>query len=76
MDKVTGATPKEDESERLAAQLDMTMEALGGTFDRDTLGGLYDTRIIDHSRDRLLVINEFMRYKGANSHHKKNARKK
>lgn len=76
MDKVTGATPKEDESERLAAQLDMTMEALGGTFDRDTPRGLYDTRIIDHSRDRLLVINEFMRYKGPNSHHKKNARKK
>jgi hypothetical protein len=76
MDKVTGTTPKPDESETLAEQLDMMTNAMDGNIDRDVFRQLVDTRFIDQSFDRLKMIENLMKYKGSKPCHKKTACKK
>jgi hypothetical protein len=76
MDKVTRTTPKSDESETLAEQLDMMTNAMDGNIDRDVFRQLVDTRFIDQSLDRLKMIENLMKYKGSKPCHKKNTCKK
>jgi hypothetical protein len=76
MDKVTRTTPKSDESETLAEQLDMMTNAMDGNIDRDVFRQLVDTRFIDQSLDRLKMIENLMKHKGSKPCHKKNTCKK